>query len=112
MSLIALTGQPFGRHPGVFGPRRGLKNLKQVEANGLLYLHGGALGELRADVPHPNVAVGSRTHRKLLLGGEQGRKSLGHDAIHRPVGTPTEFRHRGGFRGVIDHVFAEVDRLS
>ncbi len=36
MPLVSLPGQPLGRDAGAFGPSRGLQNLEQVPAHGLL----------------------------------------------------------------------------
>ena len=69
---------------------------------------GRALGKLCTDFPHPNVASVPKILQILLLRGEQCLKSLAHNAIHRPARPPAEFRYRGGLRGMIDDVFAQL----
>ena len=71
MPLIRLSGEAFRRHTRVFRTRRGLQDVKQIEADRLLDLHGGALHAVFPDIPDPDIAAAPEIVHVLLLGGEQ-----------------------------------------
>src|SRR5262245_17793858 len=50
MPLIRLSGEAFRRHTRVFRARRGLQDVKEIEANRLLDLHGAALCAIFPDI--------------------------------------------------------------
>ena len=112
MPFIGLSGEAFRRHAGVFRPRRGLQDVKEVEADRLLDLHGGALGAVFPDIPDLDIAAAPEIVHVLLLGGEQLLEPLVHHAIHGPLSTAAELFRRSRLRRVIDHVFGEVDRTA
>jgi hypothetical protein len=87
-----------------------LEDVEEIEAGCLLDFDGRASRELWPDVTHTNVASMPEVFQILPLCGEQCRKTLAHDAIHRPLSPAAEFLDRRGMSGVIDHVFAEVHR--
>ena len=112
MPLIRLSGEAFRRHAGVFRARRGLQDVKEVEADRLLDLHGAALRAVFPDIPDPDIAAAPEIVHVLLLGGEQLLEPLVHYAIHGPLGTAAKFFGRSRLRRVIDHVFGEMDRTA
>jgi len=112
MPLIGLAGETFRRHAGVFGTRRGLQDVKKVEADRLLDLYGAALRAVFSDIPDPDIAAPPEIIHILLLRREQLLASLIDYAIHRPLGTTAEFFSPSRRRSVIDHKFAKVDRAA
>ena len=112
MPFIGLSGEALRRHAGVFRPRRGLQDVKEVEADRLLDLHRTALRAVLPRIPHLDVAATPEIGHVLLLRGEQLAEPLVHDAIQGPVGPPAQLLGRGRRRGVIDHALGEMDRAS
>jgi hypothetical protein len=112
MPLVRLSGEAFRRHAGVFRPCRGLHDVKQVEADRLLDLHGGAFAAGAVDIPDADIAATPEILQVLLLGGEQRLEPLLHHAVHRPLCTAADLRRRRRLRRVIHHVFGEVDRSA
>ena len=112
MPFIGLSGEALRRHARVFRPRRGLQDVKEIEADRLLDLHRTALRAVFPDIPHLDVAATPEIGHVLLLRGEQLLEPLVHDAIHGPLGTAAEFLGRSRRRRVIDHVLGELDRTS
>jgi hypothetical protein len=86
--------------------------VKKVEADRLLDLHGAALCSVLPDILDPHIAPAPEIVHVVLLRGEQLRESLVHHAIHCPLSTATELFSAGRLRGVIDHVFGELDRTA
>ena len=109
MPLIGLAGETFRRHAGVFGTRRGLQDVKKVEADRLLDLYGAALRAVFSDILDPDIAAPPEIIDILLLRREQLLESLIDYAIHGPLGTTAELLGRSRRRGVIDHVLGELD---
>ena len=71
MSLIGLSGETLRGHACMFRSRGHLQDVKKVEADRLLDLHGGALDAIFPDVPHPDIAAPPEIVHVLLLGDEQ-----------------------------------------
>src|SRR4030095_12109534 len=109
MPLICLSGEAFRRHARVFRARRGLEDVKKVEADRLLDLHGAALDSVFSDLLHPDLAPAQKTIHVLLLSGKQPLASLAHYPIQCPFGTAAELLGGSRPRGVIDHVLGELD---
>ena len=109
MPLVRLSGEAFRRHARVFRPRRGLQNVKKVEADRLLDLHGAALCSVFPDILDPHIAPAPKIVHVLLLSGEQLPEALAHYAIQCPFSTAAELFGGSRLRGVIDHVFGELD---
>ena len=107
--LIGLSGEAFRRHARVFRARRGLEDVKKVEADRLLDLDGAALGPVFPDILDPDIAPTPKIVHVLLLRGEQPLESLGHYAIQCPFSTAAELFGGSRLRGVINHVFGELD---
>src|SRR5499427_9348157 len=112
MPLIRLSSEAFRRHARIFRTRRGLHDVKQVEADRLLDFHGGALHTVFPDIPDPDIAAAPEIVHVLLLGGEQLLEPLGHYAIQRPLSAAAEFLSRSRFGGMIDYIFGELDRMA
>ena len=89
--LIRSSGEALRRHARVFRARRGLQDVKEVEADRLLDLYGAALRAFFSDIPDPDVAAAPEIVHVLLLGGEQLMEPLVHHAIHSPFGTAAKF---------------------
>src|SRR5262249_4541705 len=109
MPLIRLSGEAFRRYTRVFRARGGLQDMKEVEANRLLDLHGAALCAIFPDIFDLDIAAAPEIVQVLLLGGEQLLEPLVHDAIQRPLSAAAEFFGRGRVRGMIDDVFGVLD---
>src|SRR6516165_12317735 len=112
MSLIRLSGEAFCRHARVFRTRRGLQDVKEVEADRLLDLDRTAFCSVFPDVLDPDIAPAPEIFHVLLLRGEQLRETLAHYAIHCPFSTAAELLSGSRLRGVIDHIFGEMDRTA
>src|SRR5262249_18542895 len=87
-------------------------DVKEIEANRLLDLHGAALCAIFPDILDLDIAAAPEIVQVLLLGGEQLLEPLVHDAIERPLSAAAEFFDRGRVGGVIDYVFGELDRTA
>src|SRR5262244_3304295 len=109
MPLIRLSGEAFGRHTSVFRARGGLQDVKQIEANRLLDLHGTPLCAIFPDIFDMDIAAAPEIVQVLLLGGEQLLEPLVHYAIQRPLSAAADFFSRGRVGGMVDHVFGELD---
>src|SRR6516225_2623344 len=101
MPLICLSCEAFRGHTRVFYTRRGLEDVKQIEADRLLRLHGATLYAIFSCIPDPNIAAAPEIIHVLLLGSELLLESLVHRSIQRPLSTPAEFFSRGRLRRVI-----------
>src|SRR5207244_1616970 len=112
MSLIGLSREAFCRYASVFRARRGLQDVKQVEADRLLDFYGGALEPVFADSTDADIAPVPEILHVLLLGGEQRLEPLLHHAVHGPLRTAADLFGGSRVRRVIDHVFGEVDRTA
>ena len=112
MSLVRLSGEAFGRHTPIFRPRRGLQDMKKVEADRLLDLHRAAFRPVLSDIADPDVAAAPEIVQILLLRGEELLEPLAHYAIHRPLGTAAEFFRRSCRRRVVNHIFGKMDRTT
>src|SRR6516164_10734790 len=112
MPLIGLSGEALGRHARVLRSRGRLQDVKQVEADRLLDLHGRPLGALCANIPDPEITTSPEIVHVLLLGSEQLLESLARYAIHGPLGAAAEFFRRSRPRGVINNVLSELDRRA
>jgi len=110
--LIGLSGEAFRRHTRVFCAPGGLQDVKEVEADGLLYLHGAPLCSVFPDILDPDIAPTPKIAHVLLLRSEQLLESLGHDAIHCPLSAAAELFSGSRLGCVIDHVFGELDRTA
>jgi hypothetical protein len=86
--------------------------VKKIEADRLLDLDGAAFCSVFPDVLDPQIAPAPKLVHVVLLRGEQLLESLAHHAIHCPLSTATELFGAGRLRGVIDHVFGELDRTA
>src|SRR5262245_15535505 len=69
MPLIRLSGEAFRRHTRVFRARGGLQDVKEIEANRLLDLHGAALCAIFPDIPDVDIAAAPDIVPVLALGG-------------------------------------------
>src|SRR5215471_10752667 len=112
MALIGLSREAFRWYASVFHARRGLQDVKQVEADRLLDFDGAAPDPVFPDITEADIAPVPEILHVLLLGGEQRLESLLHHAIHRPLRTAADLCGGSRVRCVIDHVFGEVDRTS
>src|SRR5262245_34716686 len=112
MALVRVSGEALRGHTRVLRTRRGLQDVKKVEADRLLDLDGGALRAVFTDILDPDIAAAPEIVHVLLLVGEQLLEPLGYYAIHRPLSTAAEFFGRSRLRGVIHHVFGELDRTA
>src|SRR5215831_14744556 len=110
MPLVCPPGEALRRYARVFGTRRGLQDVKEVEANCLLDLHRAPLRAFFSNIPDPDIAAAPEIVHVLLLRGEQRLKPVGRHTIQRPLGTTAEFFSRSRLRRVIDHVLGEMDR--
>jgi len=110
MPLIRLPGETLGRHAGFFSTRRGLQDVKEVEADRLLDLERAALRAFLSNTADPDVAAAPEIVHVLLLSSEQLLETLAHHPIHGPLGTTTQFFRGSGRRRVIDHALGEIDR--
>src|SRR5262245_52197575 len=70
MSLIGLSREAFRWDAGVFRARRGLQDVKQVEADRLLDFYGGALEPVFTDITDADIAPAPEILNVLLLSGE------------------------------------------
>src|SRR5215813_10093941 len=112
MPLIRVSGKALGGRTRTSRTRRGLQDVKKVEADRLLDSNGGALRAVFPDILDPDIAAAPEIVHVLLLVGEQLLEPLGYYAIHRPLSTAAEFFGRSRLRGVIHHVFGELDRTA
>src|SRR5262249_9878546 len=83
---------------------------KEVEADCLLDFHGRAVCTVLSDIPDSYIAAVPKIVHVLLLRGEQLLESPTFYPIHSPLSTAAKFLGRSGLRGVIDHIFGELDR--
>src|SRR5262249_28990426 len=90
MALIGLPSEAFRRYTSVFRARRGLQDVKQVEADRLLDFYGGALDPVFTDITDADIAPVPEISHVLLLGGEQLLEPLLHHAVHRPLRAATD----------------------
>ena len=70
MPLVGLSGEAFRRHTRVFRARRGLQDVKKVEADRLLDLDSAALDSVFPDILDPDIAPTPEIIHVLLLRGE------------------------------------------
>jgi hypothetical protein len=107
--FVGLAGEAFRRHAGAFRARRGLQDVKKVEADRLLDLDGAALDSVFPDVLDADIAAAPEIIHVLLLSREQSLESLAHYPIQSPFGTAAKLLGGSRLRGVIDHVLGELD---
>src|SRR4029453_3559938 len=110
MSLIRLSGEAFRGYTRVFRARRGLEDVKQIEPDRLLDLHGGTLHAVFLDIPDPDIAAAPEIVHVLLLSGEQLLEPLMFHAIQRPLGAGAEFFGRRRWWRAGRHRLGGVDR--
>ena len=67
MPFIGLSGEALRRDTGVFRPRRGLQDVKEVEADRLLDFHGAALRAVFPAILYLDVAALPEISHVLLL---------------------------------------------
>src|SRR5262249_53957188 len=102
----------FRWHPGVFRTRRGLEDVKKVEADRLLDFHGAALYSIFPDILDADVAAAPKIAHVMLLSSKQLLEALAHHPIQCPLSTAAELIGGSRLRRVIDHVFGELDRRA
>src|SRR5262249_15090852 len=88
MSLVRLSGEAFRRQARIFRTRRGLQDVKEVEADRLLDFHGGAGCTVLSDIPDSYIAPVPKIVHVLLLSGESLLASPTFYPIHPPPHTP------------------------
>src|SRR5262249_43547867 len=76
MSLVRLCGEAFRRQARIFRTRRGLQDVKEVEADRLLDFYGSAVRTVLSDIPDAYIAAVPKVVHVLLLSGEQRLESL------------------------------------
>src|SRR3974390_424062 len=76
--LIGLSGEAFRRHACVLRARRGLQDVKEVEADRLLNLDRAALYPVLPDVLDTDIAPTPEIVHVVLLSGEQRFESISH----------------------------------
>src|SRR5262245_66207854 len=110
MSLVRLSGEAFRRQARIFRTRRGLQDVKEVEADRLLDFHGGAVCTVLSDIPDSYIAAVPKIVHVLLLRGAQLLESPTFYPIHSPLSTAANFLRRSGLRGVIADIVGALHR--
>src|SRR5262245_24887088 len=107
--FIRLSGHAFRWHSRVFRTRRGLEDVKKVDADRLLDFDGAALYSVFPDILDADVAAAPQIVHVPLLSSKQLLEALAHRPIQCPFSTAAELLGGSRLRGVIDHVFGELD---
>src|SRR5207302_10465375 len=110
--LIGLASEAFCRYARAFRARRGLQDVKQVEANRLLDFDGAALDPVFPDSTDADIAAVPEILHVLRLSGEPRLEPLLHHAVHLPLRTAADLCGGSRVRRVIHHVDGEVDRTA
>src|SRR5262249_32583599 len=89
--FIRLSGDAFRWHARVFRTRRGLEDVKKVEADRLLDFDGAALYSVFPNILDADIAAAPKIVHVLLLRSKQRLEALAHHPIQCPLSTTAKF---------------------
>src|SRR5262245_29383379 len=100
--LVGLTGKALCRHTRVLRARRGLQDVKKIEADRLLYLNSGAFRAVLPDILYSDVTASPEVLHVPCLRSKQLLEPLRSYPIQCPLSATTELVGRRCLRAVID----------